>query len=595
MMNIVVIAIVLALCYLAVVRKFFSALLHMACVVLAGAIAFAFWEPLSYLILEKAPSRGFFEPIEYCAWAFGLVIPFAVSLAVLRVATDKLAPANAVAANAPDAIGAGLCGAVSGIITAGIVVIAVGTMRFKNDDFGYEPVRYQGASLVRSDKLLLPVDRIVGAFYAQTSEASFSNGTPLAKWRPEPWHAAEVMRINDRGLARNTAKPKDYDLLARYRVVAASGENLLQDRWANRPHAATMLDGEPYPPGSRIEGIVLDLKTSLRERSSSFVSITEGQVWMVAENAATDEHINLHPVAVIANPRGAENALARFPFDSPKFAIASSGASSRPMAFEFVVPNGFEPIAIYLKNIRRLLDPKGRATEYTSVAQRDAAISSGELIEGAEAIPRDFTGEDAGASSRNQPQNQDDEYDQKGIDDSNTLPRPLTIQKGTHKSLRIDDTNHILEGEDKWAPSALASRVVERNLIINKFATDGDVVMVQVEVSGNFPGSLYGQAMAAAQRVLPPQLHDTNGIVYEAVGWVYQDRDMVYIRYTPGQPIRAMSQLADNGIVLSSSRDDQKLTLLFLCSLGSQITSYNVGPKVIFSLEEPLVLDSKQK
>ncbi len=590
MMNIAVIVIVLAIAYLGVLQKFFSSLLHMACVVVAGAIAFAFWEPISYFILTKAPSRGFFEFIEYSSWALGLVVPFVVSLALLRVATDKLAPANAVAANVPDAIGAGICGAITGIVTAGILVIAIGTMQFKSDDFGYKPVRYTGASLQRSNSLLLPVDQIVGGFYARTSESTFSTPNSLAKWRPEPWHAAEVMRITEKG-GRNTAKPNDFKLNARYRVVAADGENLLQDRWANAPHSATMLNGDPYPRDARIEGIILKLESSLRERGASFIALTEGQVWMVAEDAATGERINLHPVAVIANPVRAENSIARFPYDSPNFAISSAGAAALPWAFEFVVPNEYEPIAIYLRNVRKLLKPGQAVTEFASVADRDDAISDGTLIAGAEMIPEDY-GEQPDRTNRG---NDAPEYELKGIIARNRIPNRLTIQRGGHKTVKLSDDNHIRESNTKWTPGELSKRVVEKQLRIDLFAVDENVVMVQVDVSGDKPGSMFGIAMAAANRVMPPQLKDVNGIVYEAVGWVYQDRDLVYIRFTPGDPVRALSQLADKGVVLSSSRNDQKLTLLFLCTFNSQIKSFNIGPTEIFSLDEPLVLDRKQK
>jgi hypothetical protein len=595
MMNIFVIVVVLAMAYVAVTKTFFSSLLHMACVVIAGAIAFAFWEPLSYLILTKAPTKGMLEPIEYTAWALGLVIPFAASLAVLRVATDKLAPANAVAVPAADVVGAGICGVITGIITAGILVTAVGTMRFKTDEFGYQPVKYQGASIERAGGLLLPVDRLVGTLYAHTSEAAFSTKEPLAKWRPEPWHAAEVMRMNDRGLARNTARPTDYEVLARYRIEAAPGEDLLQDRWASSPQQATMLNGDSYPADSRIEGIILDMKSSLREPGASFVSVTVGQVWIIAEDPTTNERLTLHPVAVVANPEGAATSLARFPFDSPNFAISSAGAATRPMAFEFVVPNRFEPVAIYLKNIRRLLDPSQPADEYTSVASRDAAITQGGLIEGAEPIPRDFDTANSGNTPQNPNERQEDENREKGIFFTNILPRPLMIQKGTQRGINIDGDNYILNGSAKWTPQELRNRIAERALQINKFSTTGDVVMVQVDVSGNFPGSMFGQAMATAQSVVPPQLVDTNGIAYEAVGWVYEDRDMVFIRFDPGQPIRGTSQLADQGIVLSSSRTDQKLTLLFLCSYGAEIKSYNIGPKEIVVLDDPLPLDKRQK
>lgn len=591
MANLFVIVVVLMLGYLGVVRGFFSSLLHLVCVVLAGAIAFGVWEPVSLFILEKAPQRGFFEFIEYSAWAIGLIVPFAAALAVLRVVTDKLVPGNAQSISAADHVGAGICGAVTGVIVAGIMVIGLGTMRSAPDWWGYQPVRYQGSSLQRTNTLLLPADRLVGSLYAHTSEAVFSTGEPLAKWRPEPWHAAEVMRVTDRGKARNTARPNDFKLLARYRVEAAAGEKLLQDRWANRPHDARMLDGDTYPADSRIEGVILDLASSLKEPGSSFVAITEGQVWMIAENAQTGERLTLHPVAVVANPKGADQSLARFQFDS-NFAVASPGAAVRPMAFEFVVPNGFEPIAIYLKNIRKLLTPGQPVTEFASVAERDAAITSGDLIEGSEPIPQDFgREEDEGDRFDNEPAT----ATELGIVAQNTLGRSLTIQKGTHKSLRISDSNQILEGDEKWAPTEVARRVVDRNLMIDRFNVDQGVVMVQVNVSANQPASLLGQTVAAAENLGPPLLVDVNGIQYEAVGWVYRDRDMVYVRYTPGQPIRALQELRNQRVVLSGSRDDQELTLLFLVSQGAAIKSYNIGSRPIIELEEPLVLDKPQR
>jgi len=589
MINIFVIAVVLGLGYLGVVRGFFSSLLHLVCVVIAGALAFAFWEPVAYAILTRAPQRGFLEFIEYSAWAIALIVPFAAALAVLRVASDKIVPANAQAVPLADHIGAAVCGGVGGIIVAGIVVIAIGTMRFPPDQFGYQPVRYQGASLQRTSQMLLPVDRIVGKLYAHTSEAAFETGQPLAKWRPEPWHAAEVMRINDRGKARNTARPKDFSLKARYRVEAAAGEDLLQDKWAVRPHEARMLSGDPYPKDARIEGIVLEIGNSLREPGASFVAITEGQVWMVAENTSAGERLTLHPVAVVANPKGAETSLARFQFDS-NITVASAGATVRPMAFEFIVPNGYEPIAIYLKNIRKVLPPGG-ATEYDSVAARDMAIQDGSLIEGAEPIPVDFgeEPEEGPTGSRGT------ESQELGISVSNTLGRRLTIQRGTHKSLKVGEGNRIEEGEEKWSPTEVSSRVIARELLIDRFAVDQGVVMVQVDVSLNKPASLLGQAAAAAQRVVPPVLEDTNGLTYQCVGWIYKDRDMVYLRYTPGQTVRGLSELQDKRVTLSGSRDDQELILLFLCSQGAELTSFKIGTQEIIRLEEPLKLDKPQK
>ncbi len=600
MMSLVTIGIVLLLTYLWSIRGFFSSFLHMVCVIAAGAIAFALWEPTALFILEKAPTRGFLSFLEYGAWAIGLVGPFAISLTLLRFAVDKLIPGNAKAIPAVDFVGAGACGLVSGIITAGILSIAFGTMWFKADAGGYQPVKYVSGNLERTSKLILPVDQIVGKLYAMTSEKSFASPEPLAKWRPEPWHAAEVMRMSDRGgKGKTTAKPKDFGLLGRYRVKAAPGENLFKDKWAAEPQAVRMLNGDPYPPKSRIEGIILDLKSTMREPKQSFLSITAAQVWMVAENPQTHERIVLHPIAAIANPKGADKSIARFEFVG-KLSIASAGATTRPMAFEFAVPDGYEPIAVYLKNIRKELNPNQPVTEFDSVAARDRAIETGDLIEGAEPLDLDAIANADNKKRRNSTtgSNRNSDPDslarEQGIYISNRLPNRMTIQKGTQKGISIGEGNKILDGEAKWTPAELETRIVEKSMRIEKFQVNPDVVMVQVNVSPREKASLLGKAAASAERILPPQLVDTNGQRYEAVGWLYKDREMVYLRYTPSQPIRGLSELESKGIQLSASRDDQKLYLFFLCSYGAELTEYDIGPKTIVKLEKPLPLDKRQ-
>jgi hypothetical protein len=297
-------------------------------------------------------------------------------------------------------------------------------------------------------------------------------------------------------------------------------------------------------------------------------------------------------VAVVANPKGAETSLARFPFDS-SFSVASAGAAVRPMAFEFVVPRGFEPIAIYLKNIRQLLSSGQPVEEFSSVGERDSAVEQGMLIEGAEPIPANFGQEDS--QDRNPGGNdRADEAERNGIDVTNSLGRKVTLQAGNEKSLRVSE-GKVLEGEEKWTPAEVSTRVVAQELRIDRFNVDQGVVMVQVDVSPSQPLSLLGQAAAAAERVVPPVLVDANGTAYEAVGWIYKDRDLIYIRYTPGQPIRGLQELQDKRIVLSSSREDQELTLLFLCSLGAEIESFKIGNRDILTLDEPVKLDRAQK
>src|SRR3954447_21514743 len=131
-MNVAAILIVGAIAYVWLNRGFFSALLHMACVIAAGAIAFACWEPLGYFLLGQFSTNG---PMQGIVWAVSLVFPFAISLALIRVGMDKLIPWNVAINDIANYIGGGLCGLISGIITAGILVLAIGFQRVAPDEF----------------------------------------------------------------------------------------------------------------------------------------------------------------------------------------------------------------------------------------------------------------------------------------------------------------------------------------------------------------------------------------------------------------------------------------------------------------------------
>src|SRR5215813_3532623 len=93
-------------------RGFFSALIHMACVIAAGAIAFGLWEPLGYLLLDMSGDRGFGSLIRDVSWGLALALPFALSLALLRAGVDKLLPMNAQCDPTVDYIGGAACGLV---------------------------------------------------------------------------------------------------------------------------------------------------------------------------------------------------------------------------------------------------------------------------------------------------------------------------------------------------------------------------------------------------------------------------------------------------------------------------------------------------
>lgn len=161
----------------------FSALVHLFVVIVAGALAFAVWEPAAQLLLGPVP------PI---AWTVGLLLPFVVLLAVLRVLLDKKAKANVQFPANVNRFGGGLVGIASGYLTAGIMVFGLSHLPLEGL-LGYKPYKYTGAvqELEPGDGQLWPmldVDRKAYAFFSKLSGGSmaptFSEAT-LANARPD--------------------------------------------------------------------------------------------------------------------------------------------------------------------------------------------------------------------------------------------------------------------------------------------------------------------------------------------------------------------------------------------------------------------------
>ncbi|MFI4897899.1 MAG: hypothetical protein ACIARR_08740, partial [Phycisphaerales bacterium JB059] len=91
--------------------------------------------------------------------------------------------------------------------------------------------------------------------------------------------------------------------------------------------------------------------------------------------------MTIFPIAAVsrADSRDGE-AFGRWRFDAEEVYIASvGGASTVTMAFEFLVPTGYEPIGLTVKNARVVLgeDPAGDPRAFAWVDLRFAAFTSG--------------------------------------------------------------------------------------------------------------------------------------------------------------------------------------------------------------------------
>ncbi len=577
MMNILAICVIGGIAYLWMTRGFFSAMLHMCCTLVAGAIAFALWEPLSLMLLDKSPQSGFLSFIRYSAWSIGLIVPFAVSLAIIRPVVDKALPLNAQTESLANYVGGGLCGVVAGGITAGIVVMGVGMLRMDSDMWGYQSVRVGGrGSIERSGKLVVPIDRMVAGLYGKLSQTSLATAEPLAKWYPDLPDVPATMRMSSGdGKDRNTLSPKHVNVYSRYSIgkdrQSGSLTDLLRDAW--NPGASQLVfdpNGEAYPPNSHIEGFVVQLDAGAREKHGQIV-VGNAQVRLLIENATNPddvEHRSLFPIAVATRAAAGELMYGRFRLDSQIFIAAAGAGADTRMAFEFVIPPGFEPIALYVKNAR--IEPTPIVHDYKTPEERDQEILNGKVF-GTDVLPpvvNEGTRPPIGVPAQSPADF--------GIQLNNSLGQ--TIQKGGERSLELDGLV-IIDGEDKFALAEMKrSGEIARDLRVESFMVTTDTAIVKIDVSASSASSILGKTKALAESLMPPFVVDTAGTRYQAVGYVYKDRDIVKIRFTPGNPIRGLTELPAR---LTNSRSDQQCTLVFRVNVGVSINKFMLGEDTV--------------
>src|SRR5690606_38186872 len=119
-LNIVIILLVLLIAYWWANQGLFSAILHLLCVVVAGAVALAVWEPLTTGLLLRG------NAFDDYAWGISLTGVFIITLLILRVTMDKTIPANVALPSWANLTFGFIVGAAAGILTMGMFIIGAG-------------------------------------------------------------------------------------------------------------------------------------------------------------------------------------------------------------------------------------------------------------------------------------------------------------------------------------------------------------------------------------------------------------------------------------------------------------------------------------
>jgi hypothetical protein len=524
-------------------------------------------------------------------------------VAVLRVIADVLIRSNVSPGTSADYAGGAVCGTLAGVIVAGITVISLGFLRMEPEFLGASHVGYASRGyIVRTGSgfggLWVPVDKWTVSLYSHLSEAAFRTDEPLAKYHPNLEEAPASLRLNAfDGKSRNTIRPDEFEVMSRFTVAKGANlktQQLLRDRWNPAPQDAKDVNDQVYPDGSYIEGFVVKFKAGSKEKDGKF-TVGSGQVRLVLQKTDDDaDRITVYSIACASQAESSQTLAARWRFDSSGTFIASvGGASEATFAFEFVIPPGYEPVAMYVKGIRHVVGEGVTAqakSNFRTTDERDTFLSriaggSGSSGGGGGSSGGTLDVSQAVKIGNGQPLKEGVPYSPEGMKLSAALP--FTLQDGTLQNLEIssEGTKEVMGGEEQLELGyETKTRGIEKALRIERFSTTPDTVMVQVDVGMNSRNSLLSPVAQTADAAASPVLWDEDGQTYEPVGYVYYDETMVKISFKPGEPVHSLTQLP----TLSKSRPAQKLTLLFRVSLGKKVKAFALGTKAI-SVYDPAV------
>ncbi|HYF15075.1 MAG TPA: hypothetical protein VD971_08410 [Phycisphaerales bacterium] len=589
--SVIVLLATLLIAYIWSTRGFFSALIHMVCTVIAGAIAFAAWEPVSLAILKGAPTRGALSVFENSAWGLGLVLPFAISLAVLRLAVDQLLKANVAVNQIVNYAGGGLCGLVSATITMGVLVISLGSFRFDSSLMGWQPIDYNNnGSPVRKSGLLLPVDSITAGVYSTLSRQSFSVDEPLARWYPNLQDRGPAMRVNfGDGKSRNTIRPNQFEVLGTFSVGGPGSR--LRDLLAEASNPASQdvsdVGGEKFPDNSTLFGVVIKFNAGANEKTGKF-AIGAAQIQLLVENADGQTSV-VYPVAATSQAEAAAPVFGRWRLDSPGTFVSSvGGASEHFFAFEFVLPPNARPLAVYVKGTRASLQGAREFMKFPNAFMRDAALKALPALITGGAVP----GAEIDASRAVQIAPDRNSQTVPGVMVTPSIG--FTIQKGQQQGIEIHEESRnqtvIVDGEATFNTADIGQwqSALERTLRIDQYQADTDTSLVQIDATAGTPFSILNPIVQGLDRSAPVMLVDAQGQQYPPVGMTYQDEVKTTVRFMPGQPLMSLAMIDAAGERMSNSRPDQKLRLVFRVSKGAQLKYFAVGGKAIVEFKPPM-------
>ncbi len=541
--NLIIIGLVLLIAYWWANQGLFSAILHLICVVAAGAIALAIWEPLVTRLLLH---NSFFDNY---AWGVGLVVPFVLILLVLRIIFDKSIGANVTLPRWADmTFGLGV-GAIAGVLTVGIFVIGSGFTHAGVSVMGYTGFARSGrtAEVMEVQQMWLPVHRITADFYGFMSVGALRpdfEGTPMRQYYPDLDRVAVSLHRDSysKGRGRTTMAPGDVKVM---RVLTCDS--------CNPKRFAVEVE---FEPGARDYGEMLTLSSS--------------QVRLIGQATGYNKARAIHPVEF-------SQYSGHHRFDDVSHYISSEPGQQRAKALiEFNIADlGTQvPRFIQIKGTRFRLPPPGSATwEALDVPTYRLAVGS------SASGPTQFV-----------------DIQPNGIEITNSIRqgqdiRPIQVSinqlPAGVQTLTVADRYYISGGDGEFLTTN--PNRPGRGLEIAGILQPPGTSIVKVDVSRSSSASIYKDQLMLTAGTDDPHvmLVDAKGRPYLPIGYMWQQPGgRTRIRVSFERAISKMSELPQ----LPTS-DTHRLTLLFAVTNGSTIAGMKLSDAVVgtcnFYVDDP--------
>ncbi|MHC4218742.1 MAG: hypothetical protein ACYSU7_09840 [Planctomycetota bacterium] len=495
----------------------FSAIIHLLCVITAGALAFAFWEPLTIGLFLKG---GWFDRY---AWSVSLVVVFALTLFILRLASNKMVPANVELPRWANITFGLPVGAASGVLTIGILILGCGFAQSQREIMGFVGYsRSASSTIVRVNSMWIPFHEITADFYGMLSVGSLRSGQPLRQYYP---NVSQVSASLIRDSFRN----------GRGQVSLRPSQAQIVEAWVCPSRCIVKVR---FGRGSRDFGEQLTLSSS----QVRLISAPQGRSKPLVRHAARWRQ------------EVKDEGEKTFAFDDISHYITTIPArETADVLIEFEWAEGFVPGFIQIKGTRFAL---------LGLQSLDDAACDG-ILQGA--TPTASAAPDLSGAGR---------LASTDIRLANDI-RPVTTSTNLLPGSMKHSERLLTEGTGTFPPGGQMN--VARNLrILGIFEPPGTRV-VQINVDRTSSANIYGSVRKQVSDSDVPVLIDRSGNTYSAVGYVHQSPDGVKIELDPSNGIN-MGRLPH-----VPTAGSQRLRLVFQVTQGANLIGFRVGDQTVGS------------